>query len=275
MRFEFGNIRGATTRYLSGGSGSPLLLVHGVGMSADSWFRNVPALSQRFRVVAPDLLDNGFTGSGEYVGGPPHPYIVDRLLSLADHAGFEKFSLVGSSLGSLISLLTYFKAPERVEKLVLVGPAHLLGAPPTGDDPLEASYRNGKSALMSPTYDSCRTRMGRAVFDPAGVPDVLIAMQMMMYAQPDALERFERRMAGLRSPEAAKYSVHERLNEIRVPTAVICGCEDIRGSYDKVATDAARIPGAKLIPYEKCGHWPHMEHPDRFNRDISDFLSGS
>lgn len=275
MRFEFASIKGAHTRYLVAGAGKPVLLIHGVGMSADSWFWTVPALAQNFRVAAPDLLDNGFTGSGEYSGGPPQPYIVDHLLALADHLGFDRFSLVGSSLGSLISLLTYFRAPERIDRIVLVGPAHLLGTPVGNVDPLEASYRNGRSALLAPTYESCRARMGRAFFDPARVPDVLVAMQMMMYGQPDALEKFERRMAGLRSPEAVGFTVHDRLGEICVPTAVICGREDIRGPYADVEKDAARIPGVRLLPYDGCGHWPHMEHPERFNRDVAEFLSVS
>src|SRR3546814_2954772 len=96
--------------------------------------------------------------------------------------------------------------PERIDRMVLVGPAHLLAPPSQLADPLEASYRNGRSALLSPTYEGCRSRMSRAFFDSARVPDVLVAMQMMMYAQPDALEKFERRMAGLRSPEAARFS---------------------------------------------------------------------
>lgn len=273
MRFEFADVDGANTRYLIAGEGSPIMLVHGVGMSADSWFWTVPALSQNFRVAAPDLLDNGFTGAGSYSGGPPHGHIVDHLLALADHLRFERFSLVGSSLGSLISLLTYFRAPERIDRMVLVGPAHLLGPPATDSDPLEASYKNGRSALLNPTYESCRARMGRAFFDPARVPDVLVAMQMMMYAQSNALEKFERRMAGLRSPEAARFTVHDRLGEIRIPTAVICGREDIRGPYAIVEKDAARIPDVRLIPYDGCGHWPHMELPEQFNRDVTAFLS--
>ncbi len=272
MQFEFANIDGARTRYLAGGEGRAVMLVHGVGMSADSWFWTVPALSRHFRVAAPDLLDNGFTDAGKYTGGPPQPYIVDHLLRLADHLKYDRFSIVGSSLGSLIALLSYFKVPDRIEKLVLVGPAHLLAKPAEGADPLEASYRNGLSAVQAPSYDMCRTRMARAFFDGSRVPDVLVAMQMMMYAQPDALERFERRMTGLRSPGAAAFSVYDKLHQISIPTLVICGREDIRGRYADVEKDAMRIPGAQLRPYDSCGHWPHMEHPDRFNQDVIGFL---
>ena len=87
MRFEFAHIDGAKTRYLIGGSGPGVILVHGVGMSADTWFWTIPELAKQFRVAAPDLLDNGFTGAGKYMGGPPHPFIVEHLLRFADHLG--------------------------------------------------------------------------------------------------------------------------------------------------------------------------------------------
>jgi 2-hydroxy-6-oxonona-2,4-dienedioate hydrolase len=272
MRFEFADIIGARTRYLVGGEGSAVLLVHGVGMSADSWFWTVPALSQHFHVAAPDLLDNGFTEPGPYSGGPPQPLIVEHLLRLADHLKFDRFSIVGSSLGSAIALLTYFKVPDRVEKLVLAGPALLLNPPVEGVDVLEASYRNGRSALLTPTYESCRARMGRAFCDADRVPDVLVAMQMMMYALPGALDSFERRMTGLRSPEASAFAVHDKLARVAVPTLVLCGREDIRGPFAEVEKGARNIPGVRLLPYDRCGHWPHMEHPDAFNRDVCAFL---
>ena len=275
MRFEFAHIDGATTRYLIGGSGPGVILVHGVGMSADTWFWTIPELANQFRVAAPDLLDNGFTGAGKYIGGPPHPFIVEHLLRFADHLGMDRFSLVGSSLGAWMAALTYFRAPERIEKLVLVGPGLLLNPPDNGDDIYEATYKNGRSALENPTYESCRTRMQRAFFDPARVPETLVAMQMMMYASPDALERFERRMAGLRSAEAQAFRVDDKLERVGVPTLFLCGKEDIRGRYDEAVKGAMKIPNVRLLPYERCGHWPHIEHVQAFNRDVSAFLQGA
>jgi pimeloyl-ACP methyl ester carboxylesterase len=135
----------------------------------------------------------------------------------------DRFSIVGSSLGAVIAILTYLRAPQRIEKLVLVGPGLLLNPPSDGHDIYEATYKNSRSALADPTYDSCRTRMQRAFFDPAKVPEMLVAMQMMMYASPDALERFERRMAGLRSTEATAFRVDDKLERVGVPTLFLCG----------------------------------------------------
>lgn len=274
MRFHFETVGGISTRYLAAGDGPPVLLLHGVGLSADSWMWTVPGLATRHKVVAPDLLDNGLTAAGAYRGGPPQPPTVDHIVALADHLGLRRFSLVGSSLGAAFALLTYFKVPERVDKIVLVGPSFVLAAPRAGFDMFEGPYRNGLGALKDPTYEGCRSRMARGFFDKRKVPEGLIAMQMLLYALPGARESFERRLAGLRSPAAREFDLYDRLGAIKAPVLLISGDEDIRGTFAEIAKDAERIPGVRQRLYEHCGHWPHMEYPDRFNADVLAFLDG-
>ncbi len=129
MRMMAAEVMGTKTRYYHGGSGKPLMLVHGVGMSADTWFPTIPQLEKDFSVCAPDLLDNGFTEAGPFKAGPPPPYMLDHLLALADHLEYEKFSLAGSSLGALLAALLYLRLPQRVDKLVLLGPSSVIEPP--------------------------------------------------------------------------------------------------------------------------------------------------
>ena len=102
MRDHFASIDGAATRYYLAGSGYPLLLVHGVGVSSDIWLRNIEALSADFTVCAPDTLGHGFTETGAYRGGALQPYLVDHLAQLVEHLGFQDFQAVGSSFGALL-----------------------------------------------------------------------------------------------------------------------------------------------------------------------------
>lgn len=273
MRFLFEDIGGISTRYLIAGEGSPVMLLHGVGLSADSWMWTAPALARRHKVVAPDLLDNGFTGAGAYTGGPPQPYTVDHIIALADHLGLSRFSLVGSSLGAAFALLTYFKVPNRIDAIVLVGPSLVLARPQEGFDMFEAPYRNGLRALQDPTYASCRSRMARGFFDESKIPEGLITMQMLLYALPGARESFERRLTGLRSPAAREFGLNDRLGSVRIPVLLLSGDEDARGRFTEIVEDAKRIPGIQLRLYENCGHWPHMEYPDAFNADVLEFLN--
>ena len=69
MRVKFADIGGVRTRYLYAGDGPPLLLLHGVGMSADGFLRIIDPLASRFSVFAPDLLAHGFTDVADLSGG--------------------------------------------------------------------------------------------------------------------------------------------------------------------------------------------------------------
>jgi 2-hydroxy-6-oxonona-2,4-dienedioate hydrolase len=273
-RARFTEILGAQTRYYEAGAGKAVLLVHGVGMSADVWFRAVPALGKDYYVCAPDLLDNGFTESGPYAGGPPQSLIVDHLLALADHLKLERFSLVGSSLGCALGTLLYLRAPERVEKMVFVGPGAVIGPGTALAEVLEAAAVNGRSALENPSYESCRARLTRVFHDPAAIPEWMVAMQMTMYGLPGTLERFDRRMSGMRMPTALReLAVHDRLPSIAVPSLIIIGREDPRGDYDQTVAAARRLPLGEIVTYDGCGHWPQLEHAAQFNSDVAAFLS--
>ena len=274
MRATFAEIMGARTRYLHGGSGKAVILVHGVGMSADSWFKTIPALENNFFVCAPDLLDNGFTEPGPYKGGAPQPYIVDHLIALADHLKLDKFSVVGSSLGSAVATLLYLRIPERIEKIIFVGPGSVINQPAALARVLEAAATNGRSAVENPSYESCRSRIARVVQDPACVPDWLVTMQMTIYALPGALEVFDRRMNGLRAKSALEeFEVYSKLEKVAVPTLVILGREDPRGDYAEAVAAAKRLPQGRIVTYEGCGHWPHIEHPNKFSSDVAAFLN--
>lgn len=274
MRVFFADILGARTRYYTGGTGPAVLLVHGVGMSADSWLRTLPALELSHHVCAPDVLDNGFTGAGAYKGGPPQPYMVEHLIALADHLGWEKFSVIGSSLGSGLAALLYLRAPQRVERLGFVGPGAVIDKPSALAGVYEASTANGRGAISEPTYESCRARMSRVVFDPACIPESLLTMQMTIYALPGAADVFERRMAGLRDPAALQeFEIYSKLERLRALSLVVLGREDPRGDYEAALAAAQRLPRVRILTYDRCGHWPHMEHPDRFNRDLLKFLA--
>src|SRR5580692_7704709 len=94
----------------------PVLLLHGYGGTADIWIRNIDALGNEFHVVAPDMLNSGFTDL-QAIDGPPQGPTVAHMLRLADTLGWKNFCPVGTSYGGLIAALLYFAAPGRVNKL--------------------------------------------------------------------------------------------------------------------------------------------------------------
>jgi 2-hydroxy-6-oxonona-2,4-dienedioate hydrolase len=275
MNVRIVDVNGVRTRYLFEGSGYPLVLVHGAGLSGDSWMRNIDALAQDFFVVAPDTLGHGFTESGDYVEGPPHPHIVDHLIALIDILGIDRLAIAGSSFGALISALVYFKLPRRVEKLIVVSSGSMFNTEDDLRTGLPKAYRNGLSAYTNPSLENCRRRLANIFYDAAKVPEEMMLVQMTSYALPGALEAYGRRMRGMMDLEASRpYRILDRVEEITIPTLVLWGRQDPRGIFARALDAVKRLPDGRLVAFDKCGHHPHLEHPREFNELVRQFVRG-
>lgn len=103
----------------AGGTGAPLLLVHGILVSAREWDDVTPLLARRHRVIAPDLP--GFGRSGKPADFPyGRVGYCDHLIALLDALGLEKATVVGHSMGGGIAAELAARSPERIDKLVLI-----------------------------------------------------------------------------------------------------------------------------------------------------------
>ncbi len=275
MRVEFAAIGGVRTRLYRGGEGPPVLLLHGVGASADIWLNNLDALARGFTVYAPDMLDNGFTEPGAYRGGAPQPFMLDHLEALLDHYGIDDVAVIGSSFGGLLAALLYFRRPERVGKLILISSGTCFNSDEELARTLRESYANGRTAIAQPSIETCRQRMRNVVFDPASVPEALVLMQLTLYALPNALPAYDRRMHALM--DVASWQAHRitgRLRDVHAPTLLVWGQNDPRVVLARAEAAAREIPNARLALFERCKHFPQLEHPDRFNRLAMRFLNG-
>jgi 2-hydroxy-6-oxonona-2,4-dienedioate hydrolase len=279
MRVSFRDIGGIKTRIFHQGAGKHgVILLHGVGVGADSWFWNIAALSADDRMcVAPDLLGFGMTdepaGSDDV---PPHDQIVGHLVALIDELGLERVTLVGSSFGSQVACLLYWRIAARVDRLVLVGCSPALNGPATLGPMYEQSFANGIKAMSEPTLEVCRRRMKNLVHDEEAIPEALLLVQLTLYGLPHTRARYERRMRGIMAPAALQsYDVTTRLHKITVPTLVVWGRHDIRGNLEEAFTNAERLPAGRMLVYENCGHLPYLENPAKFNAHVLEFMASS
>jgi pimeloyl-ACP methyl ester carboxylesterase len=76
VKIKFANVGGINTRYICEGEGPTLVLIHGIGHSADVFYRNIDALARDYFVIAPDLPGHGFTERMDLAGGAPQPLFV-------------------------------------------------------------------------------------------------------------------------------------------------------------------------------------------------------
>ena len=276
MRVKFTEINGIPTRYYhEGDGGPPLMLVHGAGISADAWLRNVDALAKDFTVVAPDTLGQGFTGIGDFSGGAPQPHFVAHLKGLADQVGFNRFAMCGSSYGAMLCILSYFDIPDRIEKLILISSGSATLSEQEMLKSIQGAYKNGLSAMDQPDFDACRARLGRINHYPERIPGELVWMQVTLYARTGVRDNYKQIMEGLMDLEACRpYRVAERLDQVKVPTLMVWGMNDPRVIYQRAGEAADKIPNSTLVGIDECGHQPHIEVPDRFNELARRFLQG-
>jgi pimeloyl-ACP methyl ester carboxylesterase len=274
VRVAYTDAGGIRTRFLQAGSGEPLLLVHGVGASADSFAQNVRSLGNRFRAIALDLIGHGFSAGGLQPSPAPHVQMSRQVLALADALGIDGFALAGTSYGALVAAQTALDAPARVRKLVLIGSGSVFHPPEGQARTLRAAAANGRKAMENPSYDACRKRLSAIVYSPSIIPDTLVYAQLNHYALPDRIAEYDRTLSGaIAAAEAPGQTVHARLSELAMPVRIIVGRNDPRADWREHEKCAARIPGAKLSVYDDCGHLPYLEQAARFDAELIDFLA--
>jgi len=275
MRARFIDVDGIKTRVLYAGSGPALFLLHGVGVSADTFIRNIDELGKRHTVYAPDMLGHGFTDAVSFGGRPPQVATVRHLARLAELLGVDRFSVGGSSYGGLIAALMWFDQPHRVDNLVVIGSGATFHPAAEQEQTLRNAAANAGQALADPTLESCRKRLAAICFDPRSVAEDILPVQLTSYALPDRFDAYKETIAGLiASCGSTEHRVYSRLEQLSARTLILTGREDIRADWRLHVEGRKRMPNARLLILEKCSHLPYMEHPEAFNNAVDGFLAG-
>lgn len=119
---NFVSVDGHRVRYLTGGMGPPILLIHGLMGYSFSWSEVAPQLARSFSVYAPDMVNLGFSARADV--DPSLDAMADRMWRFADFVGIKNVELLGSSHGGAIAMKMAILDPSRVTFLILVSPAH-------------------------------------------------------------------------------------------------------------------------------------------------------
>lgn len=272
MRVRFAEFGGIPTRYYDAGSGPTVLLLHGVGVTAEIWWQNIEALAERHRVIAPDLVGSGLTGAGRYRDGPIHDHVLDHLEAMIAALDLGPIAVAGSSLGGLFAALLYFRRPERVTHLILASSGSVFNSDASYQDTWRNTLANGRSAFENPSRQACLDRLGRVVARMDRLPPEIVPAQMTAFAMPGALDLFLRRTEAMLAPQPPNHRVSDRLDRIAAPCLVVVGADDPRVSLADVEERLPRLPNASLRVVPHCGHYPPFED-EAFNASVLKFLS--
>ena len=268
---KVGNIN--TRFWAAGNKGTNVVLVHGLGGFIENWVHNVNALSQSHRVYAMDLLGFGRSDKTPLIHDM---YDLVRFINdFMETQKIDKASLVGNSLGGGLVLLFALQYPEKVEKLVLVDNAGM-GKDVILDFKLCSLPLLGELLILP----SRRTTAGlwkKIVYNSSLVTEKLIKDSYALAALPGASKAL---LAALRSGinlygQRSKLTnaLIEKLGSIAAPTLIIWGKQDriIPVAHAQVAVN--KILGARLQIFDRCGHMAQLEHPEKFNKLVLDFLA--
>ena len=254
-------IRGLPARVYHGGTGTPLLLVHGGwGGSEMHWNRVWDDLAQRYEVIAADLPGLGWVGQEPLASVGAY---AEWLVALLDELALEKVWLVGNSFGASVAWSLAGNFPERCAGLVLVN-----GVPmPKTPAPLLwcGKTRVGRGLMRflvrRLSYNPAAVQRGFA--DPAHVPATL--RHLMETEEGEIiLRRFaDILIAGDGAPTPRTLPLLLWGARDHLPGTSASGARRLRSS----------IPGSKLQFVKNAGHFPQIEAPQEFIRKLDSFVS--
>ena len=252
-----------------GGSGPPLVMLHGFTGSAESWAPLRAGLGASHTTIAIDLPGHG----GSSAPDEPARYALDRfaddLARVLDALGIGRVALLGYSMGGRAALRFALRQPGRLAALLLESTSAGIGDPArraerrASDDALaDAIERDGVHAFVErwerlPLWESQRA-----------LPDEVRAL-LRAQRQDNVPHGLANSLRG--AGAGVDRPVDDRLSDIRAPTLLVVGALDTRFVALGRLLEAA-LPNARTIVVPEAGHAVHVERPQHFTTAVTEFL---
>jgi len=255
------------------GAGAAVLMLHGGGPGASglsNYSRNVEALAQHFRVLVPDMPGYGKSTKG--VADDPFSDIAAAMHGLLDELDIESAHVVGNSLGGGVALRMALEQPQRVGRVVLMGPGGIgmsQGKPTDGLKRL-LGYYGGEG----PTLEKLRQFICEdLVYDGSRISESVLRERFEASIEPEVMAN-----PPLRAPKDLEafrrldFLLDPRLPKLANPTLALWGTEDrVNPSAGALALQA-KLPACDVYLFSRTGHWVQWERADEFNAVVAAFL---
>lgn len=258
---------GHHTHYHEAGQGEPLFLLHGSGPGVSGWANwaaSVPVFADRWRVIVPDIAGFGFT---EFKDDARYDIKlwVSHLIGIMDALNIQKASFIGNSFGGALAIGLAVFAPERVNKLVLLGT-------PAGEFVQTPGLRGAWE--YEPSLANMRQLMELFPYDKALITDAMVQARYEASARPGAQAALRKLIPqpAAEGQTMVKGFPAAALAKIVAPTLVVHGREDRVVPPECGLLIANSIADADLHLFGRCGHWVQSEQPRRFAALVRDFL---
>ena len=237
--------------YLEVGEGEPLMLLHGLFGALSNFSHLIEKFRTTHKVIVPilplfdlDILHTSVTGLAKYVS------------KFIEYKDYNQIHLLGNSLGGHVGLIYALKQPERIKSLTLTGSSGLF------------ENAMGDSYPKRGDYEYIKNKTAQTFYDPAVATTELV---------DEVFEITRNRIKVIKIIALAKSAIRnnlgEELNQIKIPTCLIWGKNDIVTPPFVAEEFHKLIPQSELHFIDKCGHAPMMEVPNEFNNILSTCLT--
>ncbi|XGV99795.1 MAG: alpha/beta fold hydrolase [Leptolyngbya sp. BL-A-14] len=264
------NVGSVKTRYWQvGDSGSTVILLHGGGGYIELWKHNILALAEHHRVYAFDMVGAGRTDkpTAQYT----FAYMAQFTRAFMEVLDISHANLLGTSAGGGVALELTLNEPQLVDRLILVGSA---GLGKEINFLLRVTTLPGLGKFFSsPSRAGIAMFCKKAVYDSTLITDEVVEEFYQMATLPGAAEATLNLGRSNFNIWGQFYQpIVARLTTITAPTLIIWGRQDPMVPVKHAQNAAGMIPNAQLEIIEACGHWSPIEHPQRFNQRVLEFL---
>lgn len=264
----------AAVNYAEIGKGEPILFIHGLAGCWRNWLENLPYFGRTHRAISIDLPGFGDSPMPSWEISMPN---YGRLIhDFCERLGIDRVAaLVGNSMGGFIATEAVIEEPQRFDRLVLISAAGISFAEWEGRS-LDAAARIFKAAIPMlsgerrvywTTPRGRKIAFGRIFRNPNKLRPELLAEQVRPGLQAP----------GFSDALAATwgYDTRERLPEIEIPTMVVWGLNDQVVPVEGALGYHRLIPKSRLEIFERTGHLPMLERPQRFYPLLDEFIESS
>lgn len=267
-------------RYVDVGDGPPVVLVHGLLGSHESWAGQIERLSEKYRVIAPDLFGHGSSDkpSGDYSLSSHAATIRDLL----DHLDISSAPMVGHSLGGGIVMQLVYLFPERIDRLALVSSG---GLGPEVSLFLKAATLPG-SELVLPVLASDWVRKntesligqlgkwGLPVRPGKSMEETWRSFQTV--ADKGSREAFLASTRAVVGPRGQTVSAKQHFEKFgTLASLLVWGGKDRMIPASHADNIRREVPNSKVEIFSNAGHFPQLDEPDLFFRILDEFLAAN
>lgn len=286
MEEKYVEVKGIRTRYLEGGSGEPLLLLHGghfgMNSSASGWAPVIDSFAESFHVFAPDKVGCGFTDNpksdAEYLMGTMVQHVYDFLNTMR----VDSAHMVGHSRGGYAVIRLALEHPEMVKTLVIVDSGTLMLA----RNPLYDEWEK-QAALIKDVRERHRYQAAANSFGSEHITGDFLDKMIEIEKLPKSQEAAAKMKAGLMSQFKEDLAIeqketHERIRSggIKAPTLIMWGFNDPTAKFDPMGLFTLQLilpstPRSQMHILNEAGHWCFREQPEAFVAAVTSFIKSS